>query len=65
MWEDYIKMCRPSICMAMQKKAWMIAYLFSKLLAFFKKSIPSGISQANHHMLILNGHGSHVTLEET
>jgi hypothetical protein len=58
-------MCRPSTCMEMQNKAWMTTYLFSKFLAFFKKSILSGISQTNHHMLILNGHGSHVTLKET
>jgi hypothetical protein len=32
-------------------------------VSFFKKSIPSGISITNRHMLILDGHGSHVTLE--
>jgi hypothetical protein len=27
--------------------------------------VPRGISQTNHHLLIINGHGSHVTLEAT
>jgi hypothetical protein len=27
--------------------------------------IPIGISQTNHHLVIINGHGSHVTLEAT
>jgi hypothetical protein len=36
---------------------------FSKSLSFLKMSIPSGISITNKHQLILDGHGSHVTLE--
>jgi len=47
--------------MAMQTNAWMIVFLFEEFLSFFKRSIPSGISQTNHHLLILDG--SHVTLE--
>jgi hypothetical protein len=47
--------------MAMQSKAWMITFLFKKFLSFFKRSIPSGISTTNKHLLILDG--SHVTLE--
>lgn len=45
--------------MAMQKiLAWMTFYL-----SFFKKSIPGGVFQSNHHLLVLNRHDSHVTLE--
>jgi hypothetical protein len=32
-------------------------------LSFFKKSIPGGVFQSNHHLLVLNRHDSHVTLE--
>jgi hypothetical protein len=49
--------------MAMQKKTWMITFFFTKFLFLFKRSIPSGVSVTNRHLLILNGHGSHVTLE--
>jgi len=49
--------------MAMQKKTWMITFLFKEFLSFFKRSIPSGVSFTNRHLLILDGHGSHVTLE--
>jgi hypothetical protein len=38
----------------------MISFLFKKFLYFFKKIIPSGVSFTNCHLLILDGHGSHV-----
>jgi hypothetical protein len=41
----------------------MTNFLFKKLLWFFKKLIPCGISLSNRHLLMLNGHGSHVILE--
>lgn len=45
--------------MAMQKiLVWMTFYL-----SFFKRSILDGIFQSNHHLLVLNKHDSHVTLE--
>jgi hypothetical protein len=47
----------------MQKRAWMTTFLFKKFLSFFNKLIPSGVSFNNRHLLILDGHGSHVTLE--
>jgi hypothetical protein len=49
--------------MVMQSKAWMITSVFKKKLFFFKRYIVSGISITNMHLLILDGHGSHVTLE--
>jgi hypothetical protein len=61
--DDYIKLCKLGTCMAMHKRAWMIAFLFKEFLSLFKRSIPSGVSLTNKHSLILNGHGSCVTLE--
>ncbi len=61
--DNYIQICKLRTCMAMQSKAWMITFLFKEFMSFFKRSIPSGISITNRHMLILDGHGSHVTLE--
>jgi hypothetical protein len=49
--------------MAMQKKAWIIAFLFKEFLSFFKRSILGGVSFTNRHLLIMDGHGNHVTLE--
>jgi hypothetical protein len=34
-----------------------------KNLLFFKKYVPNEIVLMNHHLLILDGHGSHFTLE--
>jgi hypothetical protein len=41
----------------------MTSFLFEIFLSFFKKWVPSEIYQSNQHILILNKHGSHVTLE--
>jgi hypothetical protein len=46
-----------------KKKALMITFLFKEFLFLFKRSFPSGVSLTNRHLLILNGHGNHVTLE--
>jgi len=42
----------------------MIAYLFKEWLFFFNISKIGGIiSQDNHHLLTLNGHGSHIIIK--
>jgi len=61
--DDYIQLCKLGTCMAMQSKAWMTTSLFKKFLSFLKRSIPNGISLTNSHLFVLDGHGSHVTLE--
>jgi hypothetical protein len=47
----------------MQKKTWMTSYLLKEWLFSFNKFIPWGISQDNPHLLILDGHVSHVMIE--
>jgi hypothetical protein len=49
--------------MVMQSKAWITTFLSKKFLSFFKRFILNGIFITNRHLLILDGHGSHVTLE--
>jgi hypothetical protein len=49
--------------MAMQSKAWMIAFLFKEFLFFFYRSILSGIFLTNKRMFVFDVHGFHVTLE--
>ena len=51
--------------MAMQPRAWMTSYLFSAWISHFVASIHKigSISHEHHHLLILDGHGSHVILE--
>jgi hypothetical protein len=61
--DNYIQLCKPRTCMAMQSKAWMATFLFKEFLFFFKRSVPSGIPLLNKHLFILDGHGSHVTFE--
>jgi hypothetical protein len=47
--------------MAMQKKAWMICFLF-KFLNFFSLFAPNGMFTIKH-LLIMGEHGSHVNLK--
>ena len=63
--KNYIQKCEPRATMAMQQKAWMTSYLFSKWISHFIKSIErvGGISPERQHLLILDGYNSHVTLE--
>jgi hypothetical protein len=61
--DDYIQLYKPRTCMAMQSKAWMTTFLFKEFMFFFKRFILNGISITNRHLLILDGHGSHVTFE--
>ena len=51
--------------MAMQQRAWMTSYLFSAWISHFIASIQQtyGISPTRRHLLILDGHNSHCTLE--
>jgi hypothetical protein len=49
--------------MAMQKRAWMTTFLFKEFLCLFNKLVLGGVSLNNQQLLILDGHGNHVTLE--
>ncbi len=60
---DYIMHCKPKTCMVIHIKTWMTSFLFKKILSFFKRLVLGGIFLSNYHLLALNGHGSHVSLE--
>jgi len=51
--------------MAMQSNGWMTTYLFQTWMTHFIRHVTKmyGLSQENKHLLVLDGHGSHVTLE--
>jgi hypothetical protein len=63
---DYIKHCEDNASMAMQAKAWMMGHLFKSWIGHFVKNIREcglEISPSCRHLLILDGHGSHVTMD--
>jgi hypothetical protein len=62
---NYIKRCEDGASMAMQPKAWMTGYLFFSWISHFKEALEKlgGILPSNRHLLILDGHSSHVTLD--
>ncbi|KAI5082385.1 hypothetical protein GOP47_0002128 [Adiantum capillus-veneris] len=60
---NYIRHCEPGAAMAMQKKAWMTGELFQAWLEHFDNAITQTIGKSSRHLLILDGHGSHVSLD--
>ena len=62
---NYVIHCEDGVAMAMQTKAWMTATLFSHWISHFIRCLErkEGISHNRRHLLILNGHNSHVTLK--
>jgi hypothetical protein len=63
--QNYIQHCEAGATMAMQPCAWMTSYLFSTWLSHFIESVSKvgGISPEQRHLLIQDGHNSHVTLD--
>jgi hypothetical protein len=51
--------------MSMQPRVWMTSYLFSAWISHFIENVQrlGGISLDRYHLLILNRHNSHVTLD--
>ncbi|MCO5587825.1 hypothetical protein L7F22_041777 [Adiantum nelumboides] len=60
---NYIQNCELGAMMAAQKKAWMTGELFSAWLHHFNEWITKTVGKSSRHLLILDGHGSHVTLD--
>jgi hypothetical protein len=62
---NYIRRCESGATMAISRKAWMIGFLFSAWIDHFIQSLQNsgGISPENPHLLVLDGHNSHVTIE--
>ncbi|KAI5058360.1 hypothetical protein GOP47_0026530 [Adiantum capillus-veneris] len=61
--DNYIEDCEAGPAMAMQKKAWMTGELFQAWLEHLRKFIIQDIRFDSRHLLVLDGHGSHVSLE--
>ncbi|GLJ31873.1 hypothetical protein SUGI_0641340 [Cryptomeria japonica] len=60
--KNYIANCEPGACMAAQPHAWMTKELFLNWLYHFARSVLGGVSPTNRHLLIFDGHRSHVAL---
>jgi hypothetical protein len=64
-WQNYIKHCEAGATMAMQPRSWMTSCLFSAWISYFLECVRrlGGIFLELCHLLILDGHNSHMTLE--
>ena len=58
--EDYVANCKEDVVMAMQQNAWMTRWLFQSWIFHFIECLKRGLEK---HLLILDGHNFHVTLE--
>ena len=63
--KDYVKQCEDNAVMAMQPNAWMTKWLFESWISHFIGNLKRGpgIDLTNRHLLVLDGHNSHVTLQ--
>ena len=63
--EDYISRCEAGAMMDMQPNTWMTKWLFESWISHFIQCLRKGpgIDLSNRHLLVLDGHNSHVTLE--
>ena len=63
--EDYIARCEDGAVMGMQPNVWMTKWLFESWISHFITCLKKGpgVDLTKRHLLILDGHNSHVTLE--
>ena len=62
---DYIHLCEVGSTMAMQEKGFMTSYLYSRWMDHFIEQLEAigDLSPSNRHLVILDGHKSHVSIE--
>ena len=62
---NYIQHCEEGATMAMSNKAWMTAFLFAAWIDHFILALKtqSDISVDSPHLLIMDGHSSHITMD--
>ena len=60
---DYIRNCEAGAAMTFQENGYMTSEIFLEWLSHFKNNVPGGMSKENKHLLILDGHASHITNE--
>lgn len=61
--KSYIYNCKLGACMETHPHAWMTKDLFLNRIFHFAASVLDGVSLENKHLLILDGHGSHMALQ--
>jgi hypothetical protein len=59
--QDYIQHCGPSAAVNVQENGWVTNEIFCDWLNHFRLNVPGGVSNDNKHLLVLDGHCSHVS----
>ena len=62
---NYLALCEDGASFGMQKKGWVDSYLFSKWMDHFLSKLKERglLSTSDRHLLVLDGHKAHFTLE--
>ena len=62
---NYLALCEDGASFGMQKKGWIDSYLFSKWMDHFLSKLRERglMSTSDRHLLVLDGHKAHLTLE--
>lgn len=61
--ENFVIRCEPGAKMAVQKNGWIDEAIFCEWLEHFRDSVPGGVSLEKKHLLLVDGHSSHITLD--
>jgi hypothetical protein len=59
--QNYVELCGPGAAMNVQESGWITNEIFCYCLEHFKSNVPGGVNKQNKHLLILDGHCSHVS----
>ena len=57
-----MKLCGPGVAMNVQENGWVTNEIFCDWLNHFKLNVPGGVSKDHKHLLVLDGHCSHVSV---
>ena len=62
---NYLALCEDGASFGMQKRGWVDSYLFSKWMDYFLSKLRERglMSTSDRHLLVLDGHKAHLTLE--
>ena len=59
---NYVEDCETHARMAMSEHGWITEEIFLDWLNHFKEHVPGGVSLQKKHLLIVDGHKTHMTL---
>lgn len=61
--QNYVLRCEPNAKMSLQENGWINEEIFCEWLNHFRDSVPGGVSPERKHLLLVDGHSSHISYD--